>query len=228
MVKPVRVAVVVVVLTLVVGAYATNTTTTGKPYVPLTNRGIYFYDPSISSTHPMDVNLSSAGRSIIFIIQNHGNDQDHSAGAELDIGSFLIFNGTVYARYGWPCDPNSGLRSEDPHNCATRPGPARYFVFAGWSKTPDVNWSRDDTGNGPYYAEPLSGGGSGGVMETPLSYNWVPGHLYQILVQRTDGTTFSKTLDGIGTTVNAPATDPSLYCADYACSNPTTTTTATP
>ncbi len=164
--------------------------TTAPTYSPWTNSGIYFYDP-LTSPHLANVVMPS-GRAILFQFQN-------GQGSPFTTASILIYNGTLYFRFDWPCAPTNP--------CQNAPGPSRYFVFAGTSTTPNVEWNTDQTGAGPYYPAITSSGGS---YQTPLAYDWKDGALYTILMENTSNSIVSQA------TVNAPTSN-GIYCSDYLC-----------
>ena len=85
------------------------------------------------------------------------------------LGSIIIYNGQVYSRWAWPCNPN------DP--CAVAPGPWRYFAFEGNSTTLDVPWNQ---GPGTYYGAPMT---VNGLMSVPMIYHWTSGANYTIYLE---------------------------------------------
>lgn len=167
---------------------------TAPTYTPLLGQSTYFYDPA-TSPHLANV-VMPPERSILFQFAN----------GPTRVASILVYNGTIYYRYDWQCAPS------DP--CWSAPAPNRYFVFVGTSTTPNVQWNKSDTTEGPFY--PMTGA-LGCCWQSPLTYDWQPGKLYSFFVEDANDTvTLSQTW-------NAPVTSSNQYCADYSCSplNPT-------
>lgn len=159
-------------------------------YAPISNAGIVFQSGVVTVT------TSNFGPNDCVSLT------DRSSAC---LGSILIYNGSRFYRYAWPCAPVQAY-------CSQAPGPFRYFTLVGEYSSPDEPWN--GTRGVSYYALPIS---DGGTVTIPMNFTWTAGGLYTFF--------FQSPRDGVivQTSVNAPVGKDGNACVVYDCAPHTIT-----